>query len=75
MRQLTAAAWVLAEGQNPILPRSSELAMALVGLVFLLVPVLIVGFVIWQVVRTRRAAERAADAAEAMARGARVEDD
>ena len=60
MRSLVAAA----ESHNPILPESSELIYGVFAFAVLVVPLLIVAFIVRQVVMTRRAAERAADAAE-----------
>ena len=56
---------LLAEaGHNPVLPASSELIAGLFGIASFLVPILIVAFIVRQAVLTRRAAERAAEAAE-----------
>lgn len=52
------------EAVNPILPTSYEVVYVAVGIATLLIPIVIVAFVVRQVVMTRRAAERAADAVE-----------
>ena len=52
------------EEHNPVLPETSEGIYAALSLAFVAIPVLIVAFVVRQLVLTRRAAERAADAAE-----------
>ena len=61
------AATVVDEAHNPVLPEASELVSGALAFATLLVPLLLITFVVWQVVRTRQAAERAADAAERMA--------
>jgi hypothetical protein len=63
---LAAVVTMLADAEAPSvqLPESNEVIFGLVSSAMLLVPVAIVAFIIWQVVLTRRAAERAADAAE-----------
>ena len=65
------------EEHNPVLPETSEWIYAALSLAFVAIPVFIVAFVVRQLVLTRRAAERAADAAEraASTRGIADEDD
>ena len=55
---------LLAQAPTVALPRTNELIFGLLSLALLVGRLLVVAFVVWQVVLTRRAAERTADAAE-----------